>query len=279
MDQSSEAISTWKHIVQCGKAITDDTPTTQGWLDNLTFLKTTPLAKSQQMSHKKLLEGILQKHKSVVVKIADKSENIKIEYDTYERLFAADVKGIVHYFCYFECNDDIKRIGDYTPHVCKGTGNTMRLLIMERIPNKSFQEHEWHEKDKDVIKSCIKQVICTALDAFLKTGFVHGDLHCNNILIKRTTVKTIEYSFGSVSVVKYKTRLMDFEFSKFDQDVAQFFKHLKLVFVSSLMRQFGGLPFINSNTVDRLSILTGRLWETSTDAKDVLSLLSVVDDM
>jgi len=150
---------------------------------------------------------------------------------------------------------------------------------MEENTWSTFKEHEWHETDKDAIKSCIKQVVYASLDAFLKTGFVHGDLDWHSVLIKKTNLKEIKYSFGSVSVVKYETKFVDFEFSKFDQDVGQFFKHLKLVFMTSLIEYYSGLPFINMRAVDRLFIQTTGLYETSTDAKDVLSLLSIVDDM
>jgi len=230
------------------------------------------------MSHKKILEGILEKRHSVVVKIADTSENIKIEYDTYEKLSKAKVHGIVHYYCYFECKDDIKKIGD-APNVCTGPGSTLRILVMEYVRNKSLQEHAWKVDDKVTIKSCIKQVICTALDAFLKTGFVHGDLHCNNVLIKPTAVENINYGFVTIPVGKYKIKLMDFEFSKFNQEVSQFFKDIKFVFATSLTRYIGCLQFVNVKAIDKISIMTREMWETSTDPLDVLKLLPVVDEL
>ena len=231
------------------------------------------------MSHKKLLEGILDKHSNVVVKIADIAEDIKIEYETYVKLSATKVSGIVQYHCYFECNDDIHRFLADAPHICKGTGSTMRVLVMEYIKNKSFQEHPWKVADKETIKSCIKQVLCTVLDAFLKTGFVHGDLHCNNILIKPTTAKMLDYDFIAIPLWRYKTKLMDFEYSKFDQDVKTFFKHIHLVFATSLTRYFAGMDGLNSNVFSAIYNDTKDMWENSSDPMDILKLIPKIDKL
>lgn len=276
--QSSGGISGLKYIIDCGDKISQDHPTTKGWLENLTYLKSIKPEK-QSMTHKKILEGILNSKDSVVVKVADTSENIKIEYDTYEKLRNAKVyQGIAHYYCYFECNDDIKRI-THTPHICQGTGSTMRVLVMEHIKNPSFQEYNWKPVDKETIKSCIKQVLCTALDAYLKTGFVHGDLHLKNVLLKPTKSTEIDYGFVKVPMGKFKTYLMDFEFSKFHQHVDQFHKHNAVSFISSIRRCIGSFDFINKAAYSKLAPLADRLWDKSKDPMDTLQLFDIIDHL
>jgi len=175
LKRTSDSQSTPKLKIDCGSKITEDNPTTNEWLSNLTYLKTIDIMKSR-MTNKSILEGILNKQDNVVVKISNKEENLKYEYDIYEKLAYNNIKQIVHYYCYFECSDslintqtDIVKKG-----ICNGPGSTLRVLVMDYIQNRSFGLHEW--KNKDAIKSCMKQVICVCLDAFMKFGFIHGDL-------------------------------------------------------------------------------------------------------
>ena len=62
------AMSGAKFIWNCGK-ITEENKTTNGWLEDVTALKIIPISKALSMSGKKILEGILQKKKLVVVLI------------------------------------------------------------------------------------------------------------------------------------------------------------------------------------------------------------------
>ena len=282
--RNSDSKSKPKFKIDCGAKITPENPTTTHWLSNLTYLKTIDKIKAK-MTRKSILEGIFLKEHSVVVKISNNQENLKKEYDIYEELAKHNIKGILHYYCYFECNDSIKRIDDgINESLCNGTGDTMRILVMEYIKNKSFGMHQW--KDIEQIKSCIKQVICTCLDAFLKCGFVHGDLNCNNILIKNTSITQIIYKFNdkeiSIPVKGYKTLFMDFEWSEINKTAEEFFKDLKLNFATSLSRYIGSNNNVNFIILQQFGIEFDKLQNKAKNTEDalwVLDILPLVDQL
>jgi len=236
------------------------------------------------MTHKKILEGILDKSTDVVVKIADKSEDIQREYDMYSQLVHHRIQGIVHYYCYFECNDDLRQ----SDTLCQGPGDSMRVLVMEYIRNKSFALHRWRSSSIEAIKSVIKQTLCISLDAYVKFGFVHGDLHCNNILLKRTeSVSPLIFEFPeinhkiSIDLHGFKAKLMDFEFSKTQQPVQAFFKDLLLNLGTSLLRYMTE----NVRTPIKLNeIYNSLLWmkehaSCKADAYKIIDLLPIIDSL
>lgn len=188
LKQDSHTKTKQKHLIDCQNKL-KITKTTEGWLDNIEYIDTVGKEKSN-MTHKKILQGILDKNKRIVVKISDKTEDIKKEYQVFTILHNNKIQGILHYYCYFECNGNIN---NFLP-LCKGDGDNTRILLMEYIKNKNMAEHKWNDKSK--ILSCIKQIICTYLQAFIKTGFIHNDLHLKNVLIKNTKSKNIEYDIN-----------------------------------------------------------------------------------
>ena len=122
--------------------------------------------------HNPLLDGT-----QVVVKVSD-SPNIKheYEYEIYKELIKNGVSGIINYICYVDST-----------------------LIMEYINNPSFAMYRFQNIDQ--IRSIITQVLCISIDAYMKFGFVHGDLHCQNILIKHTTsAKPLTFEFTGRTV-------------------------------------------------------------------------------
>lgn len=277
MDPSSESISTKKTLINCNQLITNENPTTKNWLNNLSFLKTIDIQKAS-MSHKKILEGILQNKRNVVAKISDRTENLKIEYDTYITLRENNISGIVHYYCYFECNDNINRYNQTNNEsLCNGPGNGMQVLLMEYIQNKSLAIYNWNESNKNGLISCLKQTLCIALDAFMKVGFIHGDLHCHNILIKKSKQNEIDYGFIKVKTNGYKSKLMDFELSKMNQNVKEFYKHMRLVYTSSILRYVGEYSFINQSVLNDIIIKVSKMWDNSRNKEDALWILEIVD--
>jgi tRNA A-37 threonylcarbamoyl transferase component Bud32 len=232
LQRSHDGSSREKIVFDCDDV--QNTSSTQGWLESLTYLQTIGLEKAI-MSHKKILEAILDKKHIIVIKLGDKTDaDLKVEFANATTLHNMKVPGVLEYYCYFECHDDFKSIGTGTTHLCDGTGSDLHVLMMEYIPNKSLGEHAW--KDPAKLRSCLKQVLCTLLDAHLKCGFVHGDFHAKNVLFKPTKRTTLTYTFGSreVSVETHGViaKLMDFELSTFDAPVKKLFRDVDELFSS-----------------------------------------------
>jgi tRNA A-37 threonylcarbamoyl transferase component Bud32 len=131
------------------------------------------------------------------------------------------IPGILENYCYFRCNDDIKRFAegrDASPSLCNGRGNSMQVLIMKYIPDKSMKAFDWRTVPVDTFRSCVKQIILTLYEGYKKCYFCHGDLHIDNVLMKKTTQKEIYYKTANLRVPTfgYKIRLMDFELSRIE---------------------------------------------------------------
>jgi serine/threonine protein kinase len=271
LKQDSFSSTKEKHIIDCQSRIYKD-KTTNGWLDSLDFIKTTSIEKAN-MSHKKILQGILDKNKHVVVKISDKKEDIKYEFDVFTKLHENNINGIIHYFCYFECNGNINK---FNP-LCTGDGDSTRILLMEYVKNKNMAEYRW--KDNLMILSCIKQTILCVLEAYLKVGFVHNDLHFKNVLIKKTKSKEINYNIND-EIIKieipengFKIKLMDFEFSKFNQKPVMFWKDIKFNLIKSIVSYFN-IDFIETE----IQTLIRKYFDNEEkDVTKVLELLPILD--
>jgi len=104
-----------KFIIDCQSKINIDNPTTEGWLENISYIQTLknagPLI-SPDRTNKQILEGILYGNKKVVVKVSNLSENIDKEFAIYKILIENNVYGILNYYCFFICKDFLKRIRD-----------------------------------------------------------------------------------------------------------------------------------------------------------------------
>ena len=276
MDKASDnVVSTSKILINCSERITDQNPTTDGWLDGISYLKTIPFTKAS-MSHKKILEGILNKSRSVVVKVSDNTENLLKEYDTYLQLRDKKVNGIVHYYCYFECEDSLGTVAETLRNgktLCQGVGSTLRVLVMEYIPNKSMAQFNWSSYQKAILTS-IKQVVCTCVDAFIKFGFIHGDLHCNNILIKRSKTSEIDYEFTKVKTNGIKIFLMDFELSETGKDITYFYKHMYYVFWNSITKYFR--DHLDPHYMLQVQINLLKLYETAIKPEDALKFIDII---
>lgn len=239
IDKSSAGCSVGnKFIVNCADRIFK-TKTTKSWLTNLLYLETISLGKAK-MSDKKILQGILDTNKNVVVKISKTIEDaLQHEWKTFVKLKEVKVPNVLNYYCYFECVDDFDSINPVVPKesICKDSGKGINVLIMDYVKNKSFGDYPWHQVSKDIFHSCCKQVVLSLAEAHKTIGFRHGDSHAKNVLIKQTTCTEIHYPHinRTVSIPKggFKVYLMDFELSKTDQpinfhwrDVDEFFNSI-----------------------------------------------------
>ena len=78
----------------------------------------------------------------------------------------------------------------------------------------------------DEVISIINQIIASSIIAFEKNGFIHGDLHPGNILIKKTKKNKFDYPIKSIKTAGIKIILFDFDRSKFNGDFMTLFVEL-----------------------------------------------------
>jgi serine/threonine protein kinase len=85
-------------------------------------------------------------------------------------------------------------------------------------------------KSLNEIISIINQVIASATLAFEQFGFIHGDLHPGNILIKKTKKDLIKYKFTDkdleIKINGIQIVMFDFDRSNFSANFAIFFSEL-----------------------------------------------------
>lgn len=130
-----------------------------------------------------------------------------------------------------------------------------KILVMEYVPDGSIGLYNWTPNDIELIKSCIKQLICSLLDAYIKTGFVHYDLNNNNYVLKRTKKTELKYNINgkeiTIPLYGLETAIMDLENCKIDQNIYELIKSLYKLFYSindiTIINDIFRLYFININ--------------------------------
>lgn len=161
----------------------------------------------------RILLAKLEQHKDIVVKIGD-DESIRREYEYAKKLYK--LKGFVKFICYFECNDDFLKYPDKERnYLCNGEGSRMKIIAMPYFELGSIGSYEWNPENIHVLRTCIKHAIMTNVSAFMH-GFLHGDFHPGNVLLKKTKQSSIDYLFEEMGEVNIETNsirtwIMDFE--------------------------------------------------------------------
>jgi serine/threonine protein kinase len=249
-----------KFVMDC-----NETPITKVWLDSMTVLKSL-------------------KNKKVVIKVADVKEDLSHEWDIFVKLKKYRIPGILENYCYFRCNDDIKRFiegEDAYPSLCNGRGNSMQVLIMKYIPDKSMKEFDWRTVPVDTFRSCVKQIILSLYEGYKKCYFRHGDLHIDNVLMKKTTIKEVYYKIANITVpiVSYKIQLMDFELSRIED--ASVLPEKIFLDVMTLIQKMNTLSFnyFNTNNLETIYNAAKKAKETQAPIDTLLSFLPMCDQL
>ena len=242
---------TGKFHINCQQRI-KETETTKEWLHILSKLKPTNFTDKNR-----LLLGILEKHRDVVVKIGP-TDTLKKEFN-YGRMLYKRVPGYINFICFFECEDDYTLYPNTTvPYLCEnGTLSTdlMKILVMEYYPLGNFLHFPWNDLN---IKSCLKQIVLSYIQAFIQFKFIHNDSHLQNILLKRTKKEFIEYTINNtpfkVPSNGLKIVIMDMENSLIGNNLSD------ITFVyRDIARIFADLtynPFLKLNSINCVDIFT-----------------------
>lgn len=152
----------------------------------------------QDFDKSKYLLEIVKEHKDIVIKIGEQ-EAIRKEYEYSKKIY--NLKGFVKIIWYFEY---------------KSGGSQMKIIIMPYFEMGSICEYTWTSENIKQLRSSIKQALLSNISAFTK-GYLHGDFHPRNILLKNTQQNTIDYlleGIGEVSKIETNgviTTIMDFD--------------------------------------------------------------------
>jgi serine/threonine protein kinase len=105
-----------------------------------------------------------------------------------------------------------------TYYLCKSGKEQIGILAMNYYKLGSIGNYLWNKTNLNILKNVLKQTIFSVLYAYEKIGFIHGDLHPNNVLLKNAKAKT-EITFGSaiLKINTFEARIMEFEKTKVDE--------------------------------------------------------------
>jgi hypothetical protein len=141
-----------------------------------------------------IIAGLYDNHKDIVLKVGI-SNSIDKEFEVSKEL--KDMPNFIRYYCKFICMDDIKKIiksegliKNY--YLCKSGKEQIGILTMNYYKLGSIGSYGWNRDNITILKNVLKQTIYAILYAYVKVGFIHGDLHADNILLKE---KKVSYYF------------------------------------------------------------------------------------
>jgi hypothetical protein len=174
---------------------------------------------------------------NVIIKIGDSSE-IENEYNMSLQL--KKYKGFVKFLCYFTCQDNFLEFFEKKRKtICKNWENgNMKVIIMPYFPLGSVASYKWTIGNIKILHSSLYIACISYIDAYNEKGFVHGDFHAGNILLKKTTQKTILVETHGI-----RPWICDFEKSY----ICKKSKNSDADFIYDLQKLFFLLPTMISN--------------------------------
>jgi len=198
------------YLSYCQDKINKTNSNTNGWINIIKSLQL-PL---HDYDKSRILQATLDEHKDIVVKLGD-DESIRREYEFSKKLYR--LKGFVKFICYFECNDNFLNYpNEKRNYLCNGEGKQMKIIVMPYFELGSIGFYKWTPENIQVLRSCIKHAVLSYITAFT-SGYLHGDFHPGNVLLKKTKQRSIDYLFDGIGEVHnletngIRTWIMDFE--------------------------------------------------------------------
>ena len=167
---------------------------TDTWLEPLN-----PLITNLSSRGKLILARMANKNK-VIVKITKNLDLFRIKYISH---IVQKIPNFPKVYCVFECNEDESNFNTNYLNIngfCHEKSDKFKIIleIMKLYPNKISEYN--NKLNIQQIKPILKQLIFGLMYAFELTGFIHGDLHIENILINKfEEEKELTY------IIKHKT--------------------------------------------------------------------------
>jgi hypothetical protein len=174
-------------------------------------------------------KSIISKQKHIVIKIGKVNKTIEKEYYIGRKLEELNIYGFINYMCLFVCFDDTYQKIDMNSQLqlslCSASNNNENkkaILVMPFIQEGSIKNFNWFNQNNpdkfNILKSIIKQSFISLTIAYNMCGFIHNDLHLDNILLKKTKKTTIKYDNITIETYGYKAIIMDFDSSMINID-------------------------------------------------------------
>tara|TARA_Y100000389_G_scaffold146531_1_gene145236 strand:+ start:1674 stop:2513 length:840 start_codon:yes stop_codon:yes gene_type:complete len=172
---------------------------TDSWINILNYLNIS----ITELSKLNLLKLLIDKHQELVIKLGS-NYNILKEYR-----FSNDInnktKGFVQFMFYFKCN----YLQDN--NICNGF-----IIVMPHFSLGNIGTFNWNQKNIHILHSSIKHAFLSYIQLYA-IGYLHGDFHPGNVLLKKTKLKHIDYNIENIGEFKniptngIRTWIMDFE--------------------------------------------------------------------
>lgn len=190
-----------KFVLACDQQMKDDT-----WLFIKGYLGS---------DRYNVLLGMIKGYKQIIIKFGSVAE-MQREYQHAKTLFDQKIPNFIKFLCYFACNDTIQSIKDrdFTRYnyICRGMDASQQIgvIAMPYYPLGNLGEYRWDRRNFHVLKNVYKQVVTALLYAYEQCGFVHGDMHSGNVILRASKKKTIEYGARQLSIDGLYAMVMDF---------------------------------------------------------------------
>jgi predicted unusual protein kinase regulating ubiquinone biosynthesis (AarF/ABC1/UbiB family) len=103
----------------------------------------------------------------------------------------------------------------------------------------SIAQHTWKIQDLQDLKNILIQATCALFSAFLDIGFVHLDLHLDNVLLRKTKKQEMHYKCidKKIKTKGFYPIIMDFGRAKTSATLGEF--KTSLLKMYSLLRDIG----------------------------------------
>jgi len=185
-------------------------------VDTANRIEIVKLLQRQTDEDSRVLLAYLEKNHSkvnIVVKMGRDNTTIRKEYSISEHLHKRKCSGFIKFICMFEYYDD-----NSPDKICQGIpeqDTKKEVIIMKYFNEGSVKCHSWTNTNFHILRCILIQTVYSLVVAYHRTGFIHNDLHLDNILVKRTTRPHNSYQIDKLDVEtetnKYTCVIMDFE--------------------------------------------------------------------
>ena len=262
-----------KYFIQC-----KDSKDIEQWLIN-----TNPFDINQERA---IVTALLQDERfisntKVIVKISE-STTIEKEYNIANKL--KNIPGFILFICKLHCKDNIDRYKTKIPNtkICSNNQEDRlnNLLIMPYISGGSMRSYNWVNNDIK-LKSCISQLIISLMLAFEQYGFLHSDIHLDNVLLRETQKEFIKYSDTlNIKSENLQICIMDFDKSFIcieRSNTSEFYKDIQKIFYELMYTM--RLIFTNQEKI--MKLLNDKVFgnPSLTDVNEVLKLINGINSV